>query len=593
MKKLLSILAVTTMVVSAPLSAVACGRNKDRVVDDYDYDLILNELISSVREIVFSNINRDLANYYFIDEEDEPSLGLDFLTFKNLEKIIRDANLENEKEGINIKAGSEEFNSITDEITNWINWGKIQNEVQNFINSSINYRQVLYDGESPIQNFYSIEEINLKMLDEDLLRLSFAIDLPISFKDKNGNKGFEHFGSNYEINFIGMPDLADELNSIAEQVRKQLITEEIANKFEYISDSADDIKVQKGSEKNSNFSEVFDQITSEIKLENESLTIDNSKINLSSKILSASGTQTYNVTKVKWEDDEKKDPRVKDVKDYFIRDKISSDELSELMAKNNSSYIAIFEPEGFKDDGVSSDAVSVYGVLYNLGSTTFKNKVAETGTKFEIDPENENDKRVIGVIGMDVGGFYVNYQNPLNETISFKMPNNYVFCRQKTSFNNTKELFKDFVKVTMEFNKFFYNLDSNDEDFTWRLNLPPNLPLESLKFNKKYDIRTYFDELIFSEMDNFKANNPESKIEEYLNGYYLLGTSFEVDEQGYIRFYSGENNFDLNSLTFYWRNADSNFTTNGINMSAKSYFGYADCKGVDGKGPTKWQFILK
>ncbi|AHI54286.1 hypothetical protein SSABA_v1c08870 [Spiroplasma sabaudiense Ar-1343] len=592
MKKLLSILAVTTMVVSAPLSAVACGRNKDRVVDDYDYDLILNELISSVREIVFSNINRDLANYYFIDEEREPDLGLDFLTFKNLEKIIKDASLENEKEGINIKAGSEEFNSITEEITNWINWVKIQNEVQNFINSSINYRQVLYDGESPIQNFYSIEEINLKMLDEDLLRLSFAIDLPISFKDKNGNKGFEHFGSNYEINFIGMPDLADELNSIAEQVRKQLITEEVANKFEYISDSADDIKVQKGSEKDSNFSEVFDQITSEIKLENKNLTIDNSKINISSKIQGASGTHDYTWEQISWSESNN-DSRLQDLKDYFIRDKISSDELSEIMAENGSSYIKFYKPEGFKDDGVSSDAVSVYGVLYNLNSTTFKNKVAETGTKFEIDPENENDKRVISVIGMDVGDFYLNYQNSLNETISFKMPNNYVFCRQKTSFDTTKELFKDFVKVTMEFNKFFYNLDSNDEDFTWRLNLPPNLPLESLTFNKKYDIRTYFDELIFSEMDIFKKNNPESKIEEYLNGYYLFGTSFEVDEQGYIRFYDGEKNYDLNSLTFYWRNTNSPSTTKGSNWSAKSYFGYANCKGVGGKGPTKWQFILK
>ncbi|AHI54287.1 hypothetical protein SSABA_v1c08880 [Spiroplasma sabaudiense Ar-1343] len=592
MKKLLSILAVTTMVVSAPLSAVACGRNKDRVVDDYDYDLILNELISAVREIVFSNINSDLANYYFIDEEREPDLGLDFLTFKNLEKIIKDANLENEKEGIDIKVGSQEFNSITDEIKNWINWVKIQNEVQTLINSNINYRQVLYDGESPIQSFYSIEEINLKMLDKDLLRLSFAIDLPISFKDKNGNKDFEHFGSNYEINFIGIPDFADELNNIAEQVRKQLITEEVANKFEYISDSADFIKVEKGSEKDSNFSEVFEQITSEIKLENKSLTIDNSKINISSKIQGASGTGSSGWSQIDW--DKNSDYRVGNLKDYFIRDKISSDELSELMTKNNSSYIKIYEPDGFKDDGVSSNAVSVYGLVYDLRSkTTFINKVEAIGTKFKIDPENENDKRVIGVIGMDVGDLYVNYQNPLNEIISFKMPNNYVFCRQKTSFNTTKELYKDFVKTTMEFNKFFYNLDSNDEDFVWRLNLPPNLPMESLKFNKKYDIRTYFDELIFSEIDNFKTNNPESKIEEYVSGYYLYGINFEVDEQGYIRFYDETKNLYVNSLSFYWKNKNSSLATKGDVFSAKSYFGYADCEGIKGEGPTKWQFILK
>ncbi|WP_338972126.1 hypothetical protein [Spiroplasma endosymbiont of Panorpa germanica] len=56
MKKLISILAATSLVVAAPLSVAACGKKPPKIDDEYDYTTLLNNLVELCQQIFEKNM---------------------------------------------------------------------------------------------------------------------------------------------------------------------------------------------------------------------------------------------------------------------------------------------------------------------------------------------------------------------------------------------------------------------------------------------------------------------------------------------------------------------------------------------------------
>ncbi|AHI53799.1 hypothetical protein SSABA_v1c03900 [Spiroplasma sabaudiense Ar-1343] len=592
MKKLLTILATSSLIVSAPLSVVACKRtnNKPSVGGEFDFEVAKREALSLISTITSSHLRSDLSKYYFIDEQEEPNLGLEFLSFQTLQGLLGQSN------SLEITLGSETYNQISEDIEGFVDWNRITKEVYREISSDINLATVLYQQENPLQNFFTLEKVKLTLLNDEAIRLAYQINIPVTLRDISYNKEITHITHNFEMNFIRTPDLAAQLTAINQQVQAKLAGADFANQFEFISDSGDALKTAQFSQTNSNSNEVFNQLLTTLEPIGDNLAIDASKITLSSQSLAASITDRSSgwVGLLDWS--QNSDVRVTQLKDYFIRNQISAEELAKIIAKNNSGYIAVSSPPGFPTivDPTTSHSISVYGTLHGINrSTELKILLNQTGSQFKIDSTNSAEKRVIGVFGMKVNNFFVNYRNPSfpDKVIPFALPESYIFTRQKTSFTNTQELYNDFIKVSLEFNKQLYNLTTNSGDEVWRFNLPSNLPITDLKFNKKYLSSTYFDELIYEEIKKFKANHLDSKISDYINGYAGIGTQFEVNEQGYIRFYNNNQLQSNNSLAFFWINANSQGSSYGNVYGAKSYFGTVSNNSLT--GPTKMQFILE
>ncbi|AHI53798.1 hypothetical protein SSABA_v1c03890 [Spiroplasma sabaudiense Ar-1343] len=593
MKKLLTILATSSLAVSAPLSVVACNNNKKPdTTDEFDFEVAKRDALSLISTITSSYLNTNLSKYYFIDEEDEPNLGFEFLSFQNLDELIATNGGTGD---VNISEGSEAYKGLSEDIQSIIEWNTISREVNTAISSDINLAGVLYEKQNPLQNFYDIRNAKLSLLDEGAIKLSYQISTPVTLRDQAFEKEITHIASNFEMNFIRIPDLATELSELSDKIQTELASSQFANKFEFISDSGDALKTAQFSQTNSNVGEVFNELLTNLPSIDNNLTTDVSQLTISSQYLANNVTDSTSgyIGTHEWSNDS--DSRVTNIKDYFIRNKISSDELSKIIAANYSGYVKESQPKDFPNTGdtTSSIAMSVYRTLYSMSiSARFKNMLAQTGSQFEIDANDNEEKRVVGVFGMKVNNLFVNYQNPNfpDKTISFALPENYVFSRQKTSFANTQDLFNDFIKVSLEFNKQLYNFEDDNEDYIFKLNLPPNLSLADLQFNKRYKNKDYFDELIYQEILKFKNKNPESKVEDYINGYTGFGTEFEVNEQGYIRFYHNNAMWEKANLAFLWINTSSNLPGGGDVFGAKAFFATVAFAET---GPTKVQFILE
>ncbi|WP_338972117.1 lipoprotein [Spiroplasma endosymbiont of Panorpa germanica] len=83
MKKLMSILAATSLIVSAPLSVVAC-KSKKEDKNDFDYTQLINDFLALSRLIFSEQMSKDLGEYFFLDIEKVQEMEIDFEPLWNL-----------------------------------------------------------------------------------------------------------------------------------------------------------------------------------------------------------------------------------------------------------------------------------------------------------------------------------------------------------------------------------------------------------------------------------------------------------------------------------------------------------------------------
>ncbi|AHI54270.1 hypothetical protein SSABA_v1c08710 [Spiroplasma sabaudiense Ar-1343] len=166
------------MVVSAPLSVVSCGRNKDRVVDDIDFQYLINLFISEVSTIFQTNIQKYFSEKSWIFDDNIPE-GLKIQDFKNRKDELRDEN-------------SEFFKLTSDYLYSMVSINEINKQIVENVTNDINYNPILIDKDTPLKSEITVSFIELienvycgvsvNIFSEELLA-NYAIDLNNSYLD--------------------------------------------------------------------------------------------------------------------------------------------------------------------------------------------------------------------------------------------------------------------------------------------------------------------------------------------------------------------------------------------------------------------------
>ncbi|AXK51754.1 lipoprotein [Spiroplasma alleghenense] len=226
MKKLLSILGATTMVVSAPLSVVACKKKVNPNIDDeFDYDKLMRDFIDNITIIFNTEIQNQFSDYNFISEEELPD-DLSYLEIVENQDQFEKGN----KSGI-----------VYDKVLNWVSslipFDKVNSSIEEEILSNINYKPILVGNGSPLKGGIVAEEIDLEV-QKDAMTISSKISSSISLKGKNEEIITEPISTTVIINVF--EDNKEELLEKAKEFEnnyKKLINDESANYFRFSSDS--------------------------------------------------------------------------------------------------------------------------------------------------------------------------------------------------------------------------------------------------------------------------------------------------------------------------------------------------------------------
>ncbi|AHI54327.1 hypothetical protein SSABA_v1c09290 [Spiroplasma sabaudiense Ar-1343] len=121
MKKLLSILASTTMVVSAPLSVVACGDGTGKQDKDWDFDSTAIDLKREIRRFYQASLTRDFQDYFFTNQEDiEKENIFESISLSKLDEIVGD------KSFVALNSDSKDFKNFASDLEKLTNFDNLK-----------------------------------------------------------------------------------------------------------------------------------------------------------------------------------------------------------------------------------------------------------------------------------------------------------------------------------------------------------------------------------------------------------------------------------------------------------------------------------
>ncbi|AHI53965.1 hypothetical protein SSABA_v1c05610 [Spiroplasma sabaudiense Ar-1343] len=585
MKKLLSILAVSSMIVSVPLNTIACGRNKDRVVDDYDFERQKQLMIEAINDIFQKNLKNDFDKFFFIEEDNNP---FEF----GYEEFVEKLDYFNDPE-------SDYYQNIKSTIENLVNWKSIENEVQSEVVANVNYKQLLIDNQSPIKNGYEIEKIEfIHKENAKAVTIQFQISSDVYFLDRIGSQDFETISFTSQMSVFKEVDVAGIFKGIQTEYINQINSEEVANSFKILSDKGDLAQTANQILEDESFklqiSSILNQIVADtqedgFKFNGEKFKWKwtNNKVSVNSMLskgfkpnfgwserYSKSG-ETLRAALHGDKEEEKtllEDIKNKDSKFLPRQEQKTIENIDELIAKHQGM----------------ARSMNPYILDYNFQDSYLKTQIDEQGSEFIFIPENE--EKTIAIFQMEL----INLQISYNED-NFELPKMLVFFRQETTKSNTLELENQFLDDAYYFNKLFYNFDENSSqdsnpDFIYYLNKPENW--DEL-VNKKLPMEDYFPDLIEAADPAAleKLNNLGLSIDicRDLWGGWGRQKFIQFNNDGDIYFFNDINDYDEYPYLKIW------FFSPNINENANNLsflFGKReDFKGKEvGVSPSAWKF---
>ncbi|AHI53515.1 hypothetical protein SSABA_v1c01030 [Spiroplasma sabaudiense Ar-1343] len=402
MKKILSFLGTTSIVVSAPLSAVAC-RSIDKIKEEFDFELLKNQMMETINTIFQEYLSSDFENFYFIEEG----------TKAPLEKYLV-ADLIANKEEIESKGSA--FFELSESIKGIINWQKILKEVNQEVVTNVQYRQLLIDGQNPLKNGYEISEITIEPKANDTaVTINLKIQADVWFLDKIQEQAFETIYFTNQISIFEESQDVEKLTSIQKKYKAEINSSEIANSFFYNSDHGD---LEETARNISSDKEIKNQI---INIVEEIIEDENLVINKDFLIKPSANDSLQSASPVTDE------PNLDDLIDLMI-DAMKSgskedfeDVASKILISENELYFEFYDTIGIDPpkDSKTSNLINPYYLDFKYNSTLdslFKMALVIQGNKFKIDPEND-DINTIAIFKTEISKIKLEYKNS-----SFELP---------------------------------------------------------------------------------------------------------------------------------------------------------------------------
>ncbi|AXK51433.1 hypothetical protein [Spiroplasma alleghenense] len=452
MKKILKILAATSMIVVAPLNVISC-KSEPEIIDEYDYASTINSFIEETSSLFKISIWESFLPYTWISEEEGIPGG-----FSIQDLLTHESDFQN-KDSLYFKVVSEQVYKVLP--TSEINSKLIEN-----VTNNVNYKPVLLDSGTPLKDGIEIESIKLYQKGENL-SVFFGFESQVYFKDRLGKKSSQKITANTTVNIFAKKSGAQKAQLISDDYDK-LVNKTNANKYSLISDNGRQDEVAETIKKDEDFK-------TQLKADVETLKNNNSNIEeiyYSDMELKVSRNSIINASRYKTESligefDERVETLNKaltgdeNAREIFLRN-ATNDETGDWIKPiiDNPFEKKVLDEAIGKDPNISR-SVNQYNLANNLEENLIiKSYLDSQKSDFAIDENLDN--LTIGIYGVQVSDINFKIEGQF-----YELPKKIIFVRQKTSFPNTKKLYEDFIETSLTYQSKFYNLDryQYEEDF--------------------------------------------------------------------------------------------------------------------------------
>ncbi|WP_338971910.1 lipoprotein [Spiroplasma endosymbiont of Panorpa germanica] len=581
MKKLLSILGVATITVSTPMSVVACQKKLREIDDEYDYEQNKNQMIDIIREIFQKNIAEDFSKFIFISEEDSPIEGWSVEKFNSIEGVV--------------KNDSEEFKDLNTQIRAIINWDKILSEVNSQVVQNINYKSMIYNNQNPLQGGYQISKIEIFPKPENnAVTISVEIDSSILYKNQSEQQEFEPIKSTAKMTIFEEKKTAEILKEANNKYADAINNEENSNNFIFKSDKGNIKETALAIDEDLSLRQKANEIIKEAVESVEGITsLGSATLDTSSK--SSAIISSYQYPQINWTWGKGGGP-LETVRQALMGNQDKIDELLDGLVESNPSF---FYNGGFRISEIPGleEGLKVYPDMsrdlnpfildrhFNY-EKNFKSTLEYQQSHFLLDMDK--DQNTIALLKTSVKNSKVEYNGE-----NFELSNMTIAVRQQLkTFENTKELARNFYLDSLNFAQKFYNINEKTEEqnpeLTFFLNKPESWnEFEPLQVLSGYD---YFQDLLDA--------NPESEeIRQKLNLTVQMRTGFSstrisktvFNEEGYVYFY--DKVLESFSPDIYFLFFSHSYGNEQEGMGINFGYRYDIAKKQNLENPNPWKFI--
>ncbi|AXK51759.1 lipoprotein [Spiroplasma alleghenense] len=481
MKKLLSILGASTMVISAPLSVVSCKKQKVTTGDEFDYVELLNQFLAEITLIFEKQIQKSFSEYIWINQDQLP----EDMTIESIRAANENNDFQNHE--------SDFYQKMLSSIRPIIPVEQINQEINESIVNDVNYNPILIDKSTPLKNGVEIQEISF--IDKTkAVTIGVKFSALVFYKDARGEKTSQTITTRVSFNIFEDSETAITAKEI-DDAYIELINKDLANQWTFFSDSGN-LENTSASIGNGEF--ITEQFSKELEVLNEinknvSVIFDDLKMVVNNNMIvnSARFEPAFN--------QERKDERWKTLYKAFFNDSSAEKEFLENIL-NNGDWV---EPKNLilkdkdkkkwdenakksyelytKKDNNSSTYINQYNLAYNLSENKQINKVIQSqNSDFYLDLKE--DFNSIALFGINVNNLKFKI-----EIDNFDFSSQTIIARQKTTKKNTMELYNDFMTQAYNFQKSFINLQETPNfqvKKTCFLKVPKEWDLDSMR-NKR------------------------------------------------------------------------------------------------------------
>ncbi|WP_338972163.1 lipoprotein [Spiroplasma endosymbiont of Panorpa germanica] len=583
MKKLLSILASASLIISAPVNLVACGGTKrPDIKDEYDYEKIFNELMEVANNIFASSLQTEFDYLYFLTLDKAEEIWGKAFDFEKLCGYVATQDryvLKSDKD-------SEFLKQIDNFIQEKKTINKIKQEAETQIIGNVNFKVLLNQNKNPFSSPLILEKVEIvsksRTQDDRVVAIEYTLATNLELVDATGSVYYERITYTASSTIFETDEVADALNEITHKYQNILADDKYSSRFTFENNDGEENNYTKNKSNFLGFETIFEKEVSPELLKG----INNPeryKISTKDAKYSASDVVSFE-TETVWTSrtfswDKESDYRVKNIKAALKEGGQKLDDLVEQMAGENfdSSYHSQYidrTPKSFlKQYPDSSAYINSWNIFDTLNNGQSKQNLRDTlktkGINFKTNLDTIEQRRVIKILPTYVNNIKINYHfAQTNEDLEFNLPRTFFMNKQLTTKSGTLEMHKEYVKANLLFQRELYGYarkdtisSTRDLDYTLQIKRPKSYTQE-IEPGKLYPFIEFIELAIQEAIEKATARYPEIKFSDYINGYaFSPGINyFKINRAGYLFLYDRDKKFS-NQLDFLfsWGNGRNAF----------------------------------
>ncbi|WP_338971953.1 hypothetical protein [Spiroplasma endosymbiont of Panorpa germanica] len=618
MKKLLSVLAATSLITFAPLSVVACQKDPSKI-KNFDYEDILSKFLG-ITELVFQqNLAENFQPFFYLSVNNAqnfyPSLDFDKL-WEFLGTKIENG------QGYDFPENSPEIEHFSKFVDQVIDLDQLNKDANQRITSNINFRTLLKNGKNPftksieVKKVVATEKTSDESADNRILNFESTLTTTVEFLDATQNVSTRDINFEFSMTLFENEETADSFIRIGEDLERNL-SNQYANEFGFESNSYNSLQISDNIEKLSNFEDVLvNDIEQKVLFSNENNRINGKDFKFEPKdiiqvvnsnhiVLAQQFTHNNDRPELSWKDDYYH--RIELIKDIMKNGGETLNDGAKEISRRNSLYNNAYISKDLKKylsskDKVSSEVINSFNLwAYYDYMTSLKNAVSERKISLDNGNSTEKQRRVIGLYGTQIRDLKLTYTNKYSEQITLKMPVQFIVNHQLTSFNNTQELYDEYVKANLIFYRELFgfadqDVQKEDFDYTFQFQKPKKFD-DVMVPDKSYKAKEVFQLMVeeaLNKLELEKSKYSISSFKDYINGFGFADKDvyFKVDSDGYIYLYSSQGERIKYYLATSYSTGDYNYSYQGPDSYINFTLGHRDDLKMDelGNAKTPWKF---